>query len=308
MPSLPRLNHGYAYREQVQAWAQGSSVAAYLARRYPHSSLPEWEERIGAGEVLLDGLPAHPHAILKAGQTLIWQRPPWLEDAAPRSYQVVFADDALLAVVKPSGLPTLPGGGFLENTLLSAVQDDYPGASPLHRLGRGTSGLVLFARTAGAAAALSKAWRDHDVHKRYRALSTGVAVLDEDDITTAIGPVRHPRLGTVHAASTSGKPSHSRARVLERRPDATLFQVDISTGRPHQIRIHLASVGLPLLGDPLYGVGGRPLPELPGLPGDGGYLLHAAQLRFIHPLSGEQLQLEAAPPPELQTSAERGEI
>ncbi|GGQ94408.1 RluA family pseudouridine synthase [Deinococcus ruber] len=306
MSALPRLNHGYAYREQVQQRAQGTSVLTHLARRYPHSSRSEWEERIGAGEVWLDGNPVLPHTVLKAGQLLIWQRPPWLEEAAPRQYQVVYTDDALLAVVKPSGLPTLPGGGFLENTLLSAVHDDYPEASPLHRLGRGTSGLVLFARTPQAAAALSSAWREHDVHKRYRALAAGAAAQAEYDISAAIGPVTHPRLGTVHAASASGKPSHSLARVLERRPDATLFQVDIFTGRPHQIRIHLASVGHPLLNDPLYGVGGTPLATLPGLPGDGGYWLHAADLRFVHPLSGEQMHLSAAPPPELQTAEERG--
>ncbi|ULH16207.1 RluA family pseudouridine synthase [Deinococcus sp. KNUC1210] len=305
MSALPRLNRGYAYREQVQQRAQGTSVLAHLTGRYSHSSPTEWKERIEAGEVWLDGQLAQPHSTLKAGQVLIWQRPPWLEEAAPRRYQVVHADAALLAVVKPSGLPTLPGGGFLENTLLSAVQDDYPEASPLHRLGRGTSGLVLFARTAQAAAALSSAWREHTVHKRYRALAAGTAPQTEYDLSAAIGPVAHPRLGTVHAASASGKPSHSLARVLERRTDATLFQVDISTGRPHQIRIHLASAGFPLLNDPLYGVGGTPLATLPGLPGDGGYWLHAAELRFVHPLSGEELHLCATPPPDLQTAEER---
>ena len=304
--STPRLNQGYAYSEQVGPGTQGRGVLAYLLARYPHSSPDEWRARIQAGEVQLDGAPAFPDDALRAGQTLVWHRPPWLEPAAPRAYTLAYADDALLAVIKPAGLPTLPGGGFLENTLLSVVRQDYPEAAPLHRLGRGTSGLVLFARSRAAAALLSSAWRERQVFKRYRALSAGVYAGEAAELHTPIGPVQHPRLGGVHAASADGKPSHSRARVLERREGRTLFQVDIFTGRPHQIRIHLAALGYPLLHDPLYGVGGLPHAELPGLPGDGGYWLHAAELRFRHPLSGEEMELHAAPPPQLQTERERG--
>ncbi|WP_425148129.1 RluA family pseudouridine synthase [Deinococcus sp.] len=305
-----RLNRGYAYREQLGAAAQGRAVLAYLTGRYPHSSQAEWLLRIGAGEVRLDGLAAQPGTALRAGQLLVWHRPPWLEKAAPRRYILAHADESLLAVIKPSGLPTLPGGGFLENTLLSAVQEDFPAAAALHRLGRGTSGLVLFARDSHTAAALSKSWREHGVRKTYRALASGAAAQSSYDLRAPIGRVPHPRLGTVWAADSGGKASHSRARVLERSSGSTLFEVEILTGRPHQIRIHLAWAGYPLLGDPLYGVGGTPLPWLPGLPGaglpgDGGYLLHAARLEFEHPRGGRSMRLEAPPPPDLQTADER---
>ena len=166
----------------------------------------------------------------------------------------------------------------------------------MHRLGRGTSGLVLFARTHEAAAALQTAWRDHRIEKRYRALGAGVAVPDCFELNAPIGPVPHPWLGTLFAASPQGKPARSRATVLERRQDATLFQVDIETGRPHQIRIHLAFAGHPLAGDPLYGPGGVPLEGIIALPGDGGYWLHAERLTFQHPATGADMDLRAEPP------------
>jgi 23S rRNA pseudouridine1911/1915/1917 synthase len=170
----------------------------------------------------------------------------------------------------------------------------------MHRLGRGTSGIVLFARTAEAAASVQTAWREHRVEKRYRALGAGVAAADAFDITVPIGPVPHPWLGSIFAAAPGGKRSLSRASVLERRPEATLFQVDIETGRPHQIRIHLAWAGHPLVGDPLYGPGGVPREGIVALPGDLGYWLHAQRLAFTHPFTGRPLVIQAPPPPCLE--------
>ena len=298
------LNGGYAYREQTGPGADGQLVLTYLAARYRHSNEAQWQGRLARGEVLLDGVSAHRDDLLHSGQVLVWRRPPWQEAQAPRHFELMFEDGALLAVNKPSGLPTLPGGGFLQNTLLSAVRERFPEARPLHRLGRGTSGLVLFALTPDTAATLSRAWRERRVHKRYRALATGVALRDQYEITTPIGPLPHPTLGSVHAASPGGKPASSTAHVLERRAGATLFEVDIHTGRPHQIRIHLAYAGHPLLGDPLYAPGGVPRADSPGLPGDGGYWLHAQRLAFEHPVTGERLELEAPPPDVLRRAGE----
>ncbi|MFC4638809.1 RluA family pseudouridine synthase [Deinococcus hohokamensis] len=291
------LNAGFTYVTPVQVG--GQSVLDFLAARYRHSSVDTWAQRLARGEVEVDGRTVQGPELLRPGQTLKWHRPPWQEEAAPLHFDLLHEDEALLAVHKPSGLPTLPGGGFLEHTLLALVRARFPGASPLHRLGRGTSGAVLFARTGQAGAALSRAWREGQVRKVYRALACGVAPQDKVEITTPIGPVPHSRLGAVYAASLAGKASRSLATVAERRTDSTLYDVEIFTGRPHQIRIHLASVGQPLVGDPLYGPGGQPLSNLPGLPGDLGYWLHAHTLAFVHPLSGQALTLTAPPPPEL---------
>jgi 23S rRNA pseudouridine1911/1915/1917 synthase len=203
----------------------------------------------------------------------------------------------VLAVNKPSGLPTLPGAGFMENTLLRLVQRQTPGASPVHRLGRATSGIVLFAKAQQAAAQLGADWNTPRVEKVYRALAQGVAQHDTYTIVTPIGLVPHPLIGSVWAAHPAGKSSKSLAKVISRTGSTTTFEVSLQSGRPHQIRIHLASIGHPLVGDPLYGPTGQPLEDLPGLPGDGGYLLHAHTLRFPHPITGEPIQLEAALPP-----------
>ncbi len=294
------LNRGYAYREQLDERARGVRALAYLSARYRHSSESEWRERFAKGEVLLEGAVASGAELLQPGQLLLWNRPPWEERDAPGRYELIHEDEAIVAVSKPSGLPTMPGGGFLENTLLHRVRAQFPEASPLHRLGRGTSGLVLFSRTRAAAVQLSKAWRDREVLKRYRALACGVAAEERYEVHAPIGVVPHPLLGSVYGALPEGKPSHSTARVLERRADQTLFEVDISTGRPDQIRIHLAFIGHPLVGDALYAPGGRPRLVDPALPGEGGYLLHAARLEFLHPLSGLPMCLVAQPPDALE--------
>ena len=221
----------------------------------------------------------------------------------PSQFEIVHEDDSLIAVNKPSGLPTMPAGGFLENTLMHLLRQRFPEASPLHRLGRCTSGLVLFARTSAAASVLSKAWRDHEVKKTYRALVDGVMEADALAVDAAIGPVPHPQLRRVEAASATGKASHSDVTVLERGASDTLVQVAIATGRPHQIRIHLAFAGHPLAGDPVYGVGGG-IKAQPGLPGDGGYLLHAEQLVFAHPLTTAPMTLTSRPPLALLTRHE----
>jgi 23S rRNA pseudouridine1911/1915/1917 synthase len=287
------LNRGYAYATTIGRGCEGQSLLLHLAELYPHSTLEVWQERLALGEVRLDGVRAQGSEVVRVGQRLVWARPPWEEEETPRDFAVLYEDDVLLAVNKPSGLPTLPGGGFLENTLLYLVQARWPEANPVHRLGRGTSGVVLFAKTALAAARLSAAWNTAGVEKVYRALAQGIAAQDAYDIETPIGLVPHPRIGSVWAAHPGGKASKSCARVITRGEGTTLFEVRLETGRPHQIRIHLASIGYPLVGDPLYGVGGLPLEALPGLPGDGGYYLHAQTLRFVHPITGEAICVEA---------------
>ena len=294
------LNRGYAYTTVIGSKDHGRALLSHLASLYPHSTPEAWQQTLDNGEVTVDGVTANGSESLRLGQTLVWNRPPWIEPDAPQHFDVLFEDASLLAVNKPGGLPTLPGGGFLENTLLRLVQRQTPDANPVHRLGRATTGIVLFAKTSQAAAQLSADWNTPRVQKIYRALAQGVAQQDAYDIQTPIGLVPHPLLGSVWAANPNGrpggKPSKSVAKVISRTAGTTTFEVRLYSGRPHQIRIHLASIGHPLVGDPLYGPSGQPLETLPGLPGDGGYLLHAQFLKFHHPITGEPIHLEAALP------------
>src|SRR5277367_5097566 len=304
------LNRGYAYTSIISSKYHGRILLSHLASLYPHSTAQAWQQNLNNREVTIDGVTASGSESLTLGQTLIWNRPPWVEPDTPQHFEVLFDDPHLLAVNKPGGLPTLPGGGFMENTLLRLVQKQTPNANPVHRLGRATTGIVLFAKTAQAAAKLGADWNTPRIQKIYRALAQGIAEHDAYEILTPIGLVPHPLIGSVWAASPSGKPSKSLAKVISRAPSSTAssgtassgtagtttFQVSLNSGRPHQIRIHLASIGHPLVGDPLYGSTGQPLENLPGLPGDGGYFLHAQFLKFQHPITGEQINLESALP------------
>ncbi|MBB5339076.1 RluA family pseudouridine synthase [Tunturiibacter gelidoferens] len=294
------LNRGYAYTTIISSKYCGRTLLSHLASLYPHSAAQAWQQNLDNGEVTLNGVIAAGSESLTSGQTLIWNRPPWIEPDSPQHFEVLFDDPHLLAVNKPGGLPTLPGGGFMENTLLRLVQKHTPNANPVHRLGRATSGIVLFAKTPQAASKLSADWNTPRIQKIYRALAQGIALHDAYEILTPIGLVPHPLIGSVWAANPTGKPgskpSKSLAKVISRTTSTTTFEVSLYSGRPHQIRIHLSSIGHPLVGDPLYGFGGLPLENLPGLPGDGGYLLHAQFLKLHHPITGELINLESALP------------
>lgn len=301
------FNQGWQYQEQVQPAAVGLTLLQYYCQRYHHSTRQEWQARIEAGQVLLNGTPATADVILQAGQELTYCRPPWQEPDVPLTFEVLYADADVLAIAKPSGLPVLPGGGFLEHTLLRLLQKHYPQDSPvpIHRLGRGTSGVMLLARSPLARTSLSKQLRDRRITKIYRALMETGALPDSFTVTQPIGKIPYPGLGYVYGATSEGAFAQSHFRILERRPEAILVAVEIPTGRPHQIRIHAAVAGHPLIGDPLYVAGGVPCTTVNDVsqpvPGDCGYWLHAHTVTFHHPRTNATIQLTCAPPDILST-------
>jgi 23S rRNA pseudouridine1911/1915/1917 synthase len=305
------MNAGWTYTNRIGADTSGQTALAFYATRYRHSSEAVWRERMARGEIIRRGKPAAPDDRLTAGDVLVWRRPPWEEPPVPTAIPVLYEDESVLVVDKPAGLPVLPDGGYLENTLVFLLRGhaaaDAPPV-PVHRLGRGTSGVIVLARSATVREHLCAQFRRATaeagravLRKSYRALTSAVPGLpDAIEIRQPIGPVPCARLGTVHAASPAGRPACSRCRILARRGGTLLWEIELITGRPHQIRIHLASIGAPLLGDPFYGPGGVPRPDSDALPGDIGYTLRACALRFVHPRTGRPIEIHAPIPPELQ--------
>lgn len=298
----PAVNQGWVYQDTLTVAQAGVSALTYYADRYRHSSREEWAQRLEAGQIYRNGAVIRADVALVAGDRLEYHRPPWAEPQVPLAFEVIYEDADLLVMVKPSGLPVLPGGPFLTHTLLHQLQRRYPTHTPvpIHRLGRGTSGLMLLARSPLARSVLSHQLRQdtataqdanapHHIVKTYRALVAPGQLPDTFTLTIPIGPVDHPWLGQVYAATPQGRFALSQGRVIQRSPVANLVEITIRTGRPHQIRIHLAAAGYPLLGDPLYGLGGQPnLTNIPAgqaipVPGDLGYWLQAHRLTFTHP-------------------------
>ena len=298
-------NSGYSYSDRILQPDAGVSVTDFYSRHYPHSTEEIWRLRIQEGQVLLNGRPPSPDDTLTRGDRLIYHRLPWEEPEAPPDFETLFEDGDVLVLAKPPGLPVLPGGLFLENTLLYLARQRYgAGCSPLHRLGRGTSGAILFTRNARAARSLAAAMVERRILKVYLALASGTAMPDTFTVDAPIGPVPYRRPANVHAYRPDGRSSISHVRVIRRLPDenATLLEVTIPTGRPHQIRIHLSYAGCPLVGDPLYQSGGIPRAgssdeEFAARPGDSGYFLHSWKIRFPHPERGENVEVVCPPPP-----------
>lgn len=358
----PDLNDGLFYNDVVSTSSDsGLTLIHFYSSKYKNSApLQGWLQRIHNGQITIDGeVVKEPKAILRDGMELVYHRLPWREPDAPYLLQVLYEDDDMIALNKPPGLQVLPGGLFQQRTVLMqlqwraskgssslAIQGSHP--VPVHRLGRGTSGILLCAKTKVAKTSLAAYFADgtsligdssnanmeqsktRKISKIYRALVNGILNQDKIIIKQPIGTMRYPGVAKgLYVASPSGKPALSKVEVLERdsQLNQTLVQVEIESGRPHQIRIHLSFIGHPLLGDPLYDVGGQPMcfdsehedesfaedggyerPAKP-VPGDCGYYLHAHQLVLSHPTKNEQVIKITAPLPSiLRTQAETEEL
>ncbi len=218
--------------------------------------------------------------------------------------RVIFADAHLLVVDKPAGLLVIPGRGAPERTLKEEMEASFGRVWVVHRLDRGTSGLLVFARTAVAHRTLNLAFDRREVAKRYLALVRGRPP-PEQRIAVPIAPARRGRMRPARPGDARGKPAETRVRLLEAFPEReglpalALVEVLPETGRTHQIRVHLAYAGIPLAVDPDYG---EPGPLL----GPRGDLLlertplHAVALVVRHPVTGERMELEAPVPGDME--------
>lgn len=274
-------------------------VLAQLLPQYSRSRLQAW---IKAGQVLVDGgVAQEPKHKLRGGETLVLEvlpDPEWLAQVPEDiPLDIVHADAALLVINKPAGLVVHPGSGNWSGTLMNALLHHDPGlaavprAGIVHRLDKDTSGLLVVARSLTAQIDLVRQLQARSVKREYLAVALG-SLKGEGRVEAPIG--RHPSLRVRMAVVPGGKPALTHYRVLQSFQGATLVVCQLETGRTHQIRVHLAHLGHPLLGDPVYGR----VP--PGLPVFTRQALHAARLGLVHPLTGEAMSWEIPLPTDMQ--------
>jgi tRNA pseudouridine32 synthase/23S rRNA pseudouridine746 synthase len=223
--------------------------------------------------------------------------------------RVLHEDESVLAIDKPAGRLVIPGRGTDERSLREELEEEHGPLWVVHRLDRGTSGVVLFARSASAHRALNLAFDRGEPRKRYLALVRGEPP-PERRIDLAIAPARRGRMRPARPGDARGKPSVTVVRLLEQLParrwaggPLALVEALPETGRTHQIRVHLAAVGLPLAVDPDYG-GAEPLAGPAGEPLLSRTPLHAARLEVPHPSRGGTLVVEAPLPADLDGALE----
>ena len=276
-----------------------------LARLLPEHSRSRLAEWVKSDRVSVDGHTALPRDKVWGGEELRVLpsiHPRDLADAPEAiPLDIVYEDDALLVIDKPAGLVVHPGSGNWRGTLLNALLQHAPALAGLpragivHRLDKDTSGLLVVARTLTAQTDLVRQLQARTVKREYAALAHG-RIERGDTVEAPIG--RHPRLRTRMAVVARGKPSITHFDVRARYAEATLLTCRLETGRTHQIRVHLASIGHPIVGDPVYGRRGATIAF-------GRQALHAETLALVHPLDGRPLEWHAPIPRDMRELIER---
>ena len=276
--------------------------------QYSRSRLAGW---IRDGAVWVNGRTARPRDPVYGGEAVLVRAQATITTSvAPERMKidVVYRDRHVMVVDKPAGLVVHPGAGNRSRTLQNGLLALEPGlaavprAGIVHRIDKDTSGLLVVARTIEAHAALVEALREHDVQREYLALCVG-ALTGGGSIDRPIGRHRTDRLRmTVRA---DGRPAVTHYRLLERFAHHSLLRVELETGRTHQIRVHLAHAGHPLVGDPLYGgrrqlTGGLTPEQREALQSFRRQALHAARLSFEHPVTGKTVEVASKLPADFE--------
>jgi 23S rRNA pseudouridine1911/1915/1917 synthase len=289
----------------------GRRLDQALAELFPDHSRSRLTAWVKAGDVLVDGAPAVPRQIVQGGEQVVLDTAVQREvGAEPEdiALDIRHEDADIIVVDQPAGLVVHPGAGNAAGTLQNALLHHDPALAGIprggivHRLDKDTSGLMVVARSPRAHTALVAQLASRDVHRQYLALVYGTMVAG-GRVDAPIG--RHPRDRLKQAVREDGRDAVTHYRVRERFRAMTLVECRLETGRTHQIRVHMAHVRHPLVGDPQYG-GLLKLPKgasaalTEALRGFRRQALHAEQLAFVHPGTGEQVSFEAPLPADMQ--------
>jgi len=287
-------------RSAVPRHCAGRRLDQVLAELWPEHSRNRLQGWVREGRVRVDGeVESEPRRKLHGGEQLALEEAADLKELAEQPEDIplaiVFEDDTLLVIDKPPGLVVHPGSGNWAGTMLNALLHRVPALKALpragivHRLDKETSGLLVVAKHEAAMQDLVRQLQARTVKRTYLAIARG-AVPEAGTVEAPIG--RHPTQRTRMAVVPGGKPAVTHYRVRERFAAHALLECDLETGRTHQIRVHLASIGHPLEGDPVYGARGtRRLPR---------QALHAWKLAFVHPGSGKTVRFTAPPPADFE--------
>ena len=274
--------------------AAGERLDSFLAARLPGLTRSAAARLIETGQVLVDGKPARKSARLAGGETVEVTLPdPEPADALPQDIplDVVYEDDDVIVVNKPSGLVVHPAPGHPDGTLVNALLHHCGGSLSgvggelrpgiVHRIDRDTSGLIIAAKNDAAHLALSAQLQDHTLARTYEAVVVGNLREDRGTVDAPIG--RHPTdRKRMAVTDRGGKPAVTHWEVLARFPGYTHVRCRLETGRTHQIRVHMAHIGHPIYGDGVYGK---------AVSGVTGQCLQAVGLSFLHPRTGEAVRL-----------------
>lgn len=304
------------FRDEVAASESGTRLDVWLYARLADLSRTRIKTLVESGDVLVDGRRVKAAHRLRPAERVEARVPPLPpEELTPEAIPltIVFEDEDVLVVDKPAGMVTHPGAGQAAGTLAAAALAHAPTMAGVggprrpgivHRLDKGTSGLIVLAKTAAAYDALTAQLARRSVTRRYVCLVHGVVTPTSGVIDRPIGRDERSRVRMAVTREGRGKRAVTRFRVLERFADVTFLECRLETGRTHQIRVHLASLGHPLLGDRTYGTQRETRATDPVLAdlivGLDGVALHAAGLAFAHPVTGEGLELVSPLPNRLE--------
>jgi 23S rRNA pseudouridine1911/1915/1917 synthase len=306
MGGPPRALPFRSLEDSVAVSESGARLDVWLHARLPDLSRTRIKALVESGDVLVDGRRVKAAHRLRPAERVEARIPPLPSEELtpePIPLEIVFEDEHVLVVDKPAGMVTHPGAGQQAGTLAAAALAHAPVMAGVggprrpgivHRLDKGTSGLIVLAKTAAAYNALTVQLARRSVTRRYLCLAHGAVMPARGVIDRPIGRDLHSRVRMAVAQEGRGKRAVTRFQVLERFPGVTYLECRLETGRTHQIRVHLTSLGHPLLGDQTYG-SRRPrrvdaaLAEL--IAALGGVALHAAGLSFVHPITGARLDL-----------------